>query len=98
MKLWQGLLMIAMNFGTKHVVAELTPLQERIMASEIVKRIVVFGIFFSATRDVLCSMSLTGMYTLIMSTLMNETSKFFLFDYNKQNSEEQDESPSVVVD
>lgn len=85
-KLLQGVLMIAMNFGTKHVVSELTPWQEQLMATAVAKRIVLFAIFFTATRDFICSLALTGMFTLAMSTLLNERSQFYLFDDERQRT------------
>lgn len=78
-KLVTGLFMMAMNLGTRHVVAEITPLQERVLASLVVRRVVLFAIFYIAVRDVLCALCLTCVYVILMSMLFNERSRFFLF-------------------
>jgi hypothetical protein len=77
-KLFTGAMMIAMNFGTRHVVAELTPVQERFMASLVVRRFVLFAIFYVAVRDLMASLALTFFFTVLMSTLLNESSSFSL--------------------
>jgi hypothetical protein len=78
-KLLTGLLMIAMNLGTRHVVSELTPMQDRAMGSLVARRFVLFAIFYVAVRDVLCALSLTCLFTLCVGTLFNERSRFCLF-------------------
>ena len=78
-KLLTGAMMILMNVGTRHVVSELTPAQDRAMASTLAKRIVLFAIFYVAVRDLMCAVTLTGMFTIFISTLFNENSRYFLF-------------------
>ena len=77
-KLLVGIMMIAMNVGSRHVVAELTPAQEKAMASTVAKRFVLFAIFYVAVRDLACAAALTCIFTICISTLFNENSKFFL--------------------
>ena len=79
-KLLLGVMMIAMNMGTRHVVGDMTPLQDRAMATDVAKRFVLFAIFYMAVRDILCALALTCVFTLVISTLMNEKSRYYLFD------------------
>ena len=78
-KLFSGMLMILMNMGSKHIMAELTPVQDKMLASIAVKRIVLFAIFFMATRDFVCSLALTIICTVFLSFLLNEHSAYYLF-------------------
>lgn len=79
-----GAMMFAMNVGTRHVIEELTPMQHRVMASTVAKRFVLFAIFYMAVRDLTCAFVLTGVFSLGLSTLFNESSKYFLFDISIQ--------------
>lgn len=79
-KLLVGAMMFAMNVGTRHVVEELTPLQHKVMATTIAKRFVMFAIFYMAVRDIVCAFVLTGVFSLGLSTLFNESSDYYLFE------------------
>jgi hypothetical protein len=66
------------NLGARHAV-KLTPFQERVLASEVSARIILFVMFFAATKDMVTSVTLTVFYVAIMERLLNENSSFFLF-------------------
>ena len=84
-KILLGAMMFAMNVGTRHVIEELTPLQHRAMSTTVAKRFVLFAIFYMAVRDVICALVLTGVSSLALATLLNESSKYYLFDFDLLN-------------
>lgn len=71
-KMFVGLAMILMNVGSRYVVGDITPLQEKILASSLVKPLVVFCIFFVSTRDILVSCMLSFAYLFVVNNLLNE--------------------------
>jgi len=70
--------MILMNLGSKYVSMELSEVQEEFLSRKLIRRILVFAIFFMATRDVLVSIILTGIFILFIGSLLNDNSKFCL--------------------
>lgn len=71
-----GLAMIGMNIGSRFLIADFTHVQERLMATTIFKKLVLFFIFFVATRDVLFAVAMTAAFTLVTSWLLNHKSIF----------------------
>ena len=57
---------------------ELSEVQEEFLSRKLIRRILVFAIFFMATRDVLVSIILTGIFILFIGSLLNDNSKFCL--------------------
>ena len=58
-KYFSGFIMILMNLGSKYVPLELSEEQEEFLSKKVIRRLLVFAIFFMATRDVLVSIILT---------------------------------------
>lgn len=77
-KYFSGLIMILMNLGSKYVSLELSEEQEEFLSRKLIRRLLVFAIFFVATRDVLVSIILTGIFILFIGSLLNDNSKFCL--------------------
>ena len=77
-KYFSGFIMILMNLGSKYVSMELSEVQEEFLSRKLIRRILVFAIFFMATRDVLVSIILTGIFILFIGSLLNDNSKFCL--------------------
>ena len=73
-----GVAMILMNIGSRFVASDLTQLQESMLASKVVKRIILFCMFFVGTRDILISIILTFAFTVFLQVLINEGSKYNL--------------------
>ena len=67
-----------MNLGSKYVSLELSEEQEEFLSRKLIRRLLVFAIFFVATRDVLVSIILTGIFILFIGSLLNDNSKFCL--------------------
>ena len=67
-----GIIMIAINIGARFIVDDLTMEQKQLVNNHITRKIVVFLVFYIATKDLLASLTLTTIYILFMSDLLNE--------------------------
>ena len=70
-----GIIMILINLGARFIVDDLTPEQKKLINNHITRKIVVFLIFYMATKDILASITLTVIYILFMSDLIIELLK-----------------------
>lgn len=77
-KMLIGLAMIFMNIGSRYILMDFTKEHEYIMMSQIFKQIVVFFIFFMATRDFILSIILTCLFTILLKFFLNKNSIFSL--------------------
>jgi len=75
-----GIIMILINLGARFIVDDLTPDQKKLINNHITRKIIVFLIFYMATKDILASITLTVIYILFMSDLLTE-----LFKKDKDN-------------
>ena len=71
-----GIMMILLNLGSKYIVMEISDTQEQFLSNIIVRRLLVFTIFFTATRDVYTSFILTAIFIVLVTGLFNEKSKY----------------------
>ena len=62
-----GIIMILINLGARFIVDDLTPDQKKLINNHITRKIIVFLIFYMATKDILASITLTVIYILFMS-------------------------------
>lgn len=74
-KVFAGILMILMNLGSKYIALELSETQEEFLSNIVIRRIVVFVVAFIATRDIIISLILTGVFILLVSGLFNDNSE-----------------------
>lgn len=77
-KIFSGIIMILMNLGSKYVSLELSEAQEEFLSKKSIRRVLIFAIFFMATRDIIISVLLTGTFILFIGSLFNDNSKFSL--------------------
>lgn len=77
-KMLLGLAMIFMNIGSRYILMDFTKEHEYIMMSQIFKQVVVFFIFFMATRDFLLSVILTCLFVILIKYFLNKNSIFNL--------------------
>ena len=75
-KIFSGIIMILMNLGSKYVSLELSEAQEEFLSRKSVRRILIFAIFFMATKDIIISLLLTGTFLLFIGSLFNDESKY----------------------
>lgn len=89
--LW-GVSMLLLNFGSRYVIADLGKSHELILSNEISKKIIVFAMFFVATRDILTSFLLTLSYILIIDGILHEKRKFCILPTKMVNDAKQSAS------
>jgi hypothetical protein len=71
-----GMAAICVNLGSRFLIQDVTPLQEKIMSHALFKRFVLFCIIFIATRDVLLAAAITMLVWVILDYALNESSVF----------------------
>ena len=73
-KLFAGLMMIFLNIGSKFVTIELSSNQKQFLANSILRQVLVFAVAFVGTRDLLTSLVLTAVFTILVDGLLHESS------------------------
>ena len=73
-----GIMMILLNVGSKYVLMEFSDTHEKFLSNNIVRRCLVFTIFFVATRDIYTSLILTAVFIVLVSEIgiLNEKSDY----------------------
>lgn len=89
-KLAVGIASLTFNFGSRVILGDLTPSQQKFFRHPVVKRFVLVCMFFVVTRDVFVSIALALLTVLLMDVLLNESSRFCIMPGKK-------ECPSNVV-
>lgn len=67
-----GFIMIVINLGGRFIIDDLSPKQKKIINNHITRKLLVFCIFYMATKDVLVSLTLTIVFILFVSELIEE--------------------------
>lgn len=75
-KMFWGVTMLLLNLGSRFVVADLGKFHETILTNEYFKKIILFSMFFVATRDILIAFVLTILYIIVIDGLLHEKRKF----------------------
>jgi hypothetical protein len=75
-KIFWGVSMILLNMGSRYIIGDLGKTHEKILTSEIFKKIILFSMFFVATRDVITSFLLTVFYVIVIDGLLHERRNF----------------------
>ena len=73
--LW-GVTMIMLNIGSRFVIADLGKFHESLLTNEYVKKLILFCMFFVATRDILVAFVLTILYIIVVDGMLHEKRKF----------------------
>lgn len=74
-KLLLGLFMIFMNIGSRYIELKLTSGQEMILKN-IAREALIFTISFVATKDLLMSFIITGVFIILANFVFNEKSNY----------------------
>jgi hypothetical protein len=78
-KLFNGCIMLLMNIGGKYLVLDLPGNMEKLFSTYFVLRcLVLFSIFFMATRDIKISIMLSLLFFILIKFFINEKSTFCL--------------------
>lgn len=91
-KFFWGVTMLLLNFGSKYIIGDLGKIHEKILSSEIVKKLIIFSLFFVATRDIIIAFVLTILYILIIDGILHEKRQFCLVP---ERFIEEDQVPEV---
>jgi hypothetical protein len=88
-KLFSGCLMLLTNLGGKYLAMEMPNNVDKIFVNNFILRyLVLFSIFFMATRDIKISILLSFLFFIIIRYFINENSTFCMikkYDNDNQN-------------
>lgn len=73
-----GVMMLMLNFGGRFLGMEISKSQEKFFQQPWVRKILIFIVFFIATRNIFVAAFLTLLTTLLFGILLNENSRFYL--------------------
>ena len=71
-KVFAGIAMLMLNFGSRHVQSSLGKFHESILANIYFQKIIILCLFFVATRDINTAFLLTFIYIIIVDFILNE--------------------------
>ena len=83
-KLLIGVLMIFMNIGSRYIELKLTKGQEMILKN-IAREVLIFTIAFVATKDLIISFIITGIFIILANFVFNEKCKFCILPDKYKN-------------
>lgn len=75
-KMTAGLALLMLNIGAKYVQGDLGRVHDKILSNEYVKKVIVFCLFFVATRDLSVAFLLTVFYIIVIDGILHEKRKF----------------------
>jgi hypothetical protein len=73
-KLFVGLMMIFLNIGSKFITIDLSETQKEFLTNSILRQVLLFAIAFVGTRDILISLVVTAVFTILVDGLFHEKS------------------------
>ena len=101
-KLFSGCIMLLTNIGGKYLLMDIPDNMEKLFSKYFILRVLVlFSIFFMATRDIKTSILLSLLFFIVMKFFINEKSSFCLIsneniDNNKIQEEEYIKAKKIV--
>jgi hypothetical protein len=84
--LW-GTCMLFLNMGSRFIAADLGTFHEKVLSQNIVKKFILFCLFFVATRDVAAALVLTIGFSVIIYGVFNDKSKYTLIPKQQESVE-----------
>jgi hypothetical protein len=85
-KFFAGFAMLLLNLGSKYITVELSETQEEFLQNTIIRRFILFIVFWIGTKDIMTSLILTSIFIIFVSHLFNENSRFCLIPVNKNKN------------
>tara|TARA_B100001123_G_scaffold446665_2_gene601776 strand:+ start:862 stop:1242 length:381 start_codon:yes stop_codon:yes gene_type:complete len=105
-KYFTGIIMVLLNIGSKYVSLELSEAQQQFLNHPIIRKMLVFTIFFVATKDIVVSAILSTVFILFVCGFLHEDSHFCLaknklktfckYRKNVVNKEEYEKAKKIV--
>lgn len=74
LKLFSGMSTLSMNFAMRHVVQDVSPMQQQLLQSAGFKCVAVFAMFYVSTRDIMLAIILTAVTIVLLRHLLHEHS------------------------
>jgi len=68
--------MLVTNIGSRFVIMDINKTHEKLLMHEVIRKIVIFCMFFVGTRDIMTSIILTFAFIVFIDGLLNEKSRF----------------------
>lgn len=102
-KLFWGFAMLTMNIGSRFVIGDITKLQEKFVSHFIVKKFVLFCMFFIATRDVVLSLFMAFIFTLTLQGILNDRCRYniipkhFIHNENSITLQQYNEALNIIT-
>ena len=92
--------MIILNLGSKYIIQDFGTILDYLFSIKLVKRIILFTIFFVATRDTKTSIILTGIIVITTLELFNEKSYNCIIpkkwlDYIKKSNKKKNDTNEI---
>ena len=84
-KIVSGLAMVILQFGAKNVITDVGRIQEKILSNIYVKKLIIFVMFFVATKDLYIASGLFIGYIIIVDWMLNEKHKFCILPREVKN-------------
>lgn len=81
-KVFWGIAMIMMNMGSRFVLGDLNKVHEKMLMMDLIKKLVLFCMFFVGSRDVIISLVLTFVFSIVVNGLLNSNSRFSMVPKN----------------
>ena len=75
-KYFVGIMMILLNLGSRYIFLELGKVHDQFFNQKIVRRALIFTIFFVATRDIIASVILSTFFIIFFLELTHEKSPY----------------------
>jgi len=86
-KLFSGCIMLLTNIGGKYLIMDLPNNMEKLFSKYFILRIlVIFSIFFMATRDIKSSILLSLLFFIVVKYFINEKSSFCIVKSENNNN------------
>jgi len=73
-KYFVGLMMVLLNLGSKYIFLELGKTHDNFFNNKMVRRALIFTVFFVATRDIIASVLLSAFFIIFFLELTHEKS------------------------
>ena len=84
-KFLTGLIVILLNVGGKYVSVNLSKSQEEYFKNIIGHHLIILAACWMATRDIILSVILTGIFTVLTKFLLNDESRFSIIPNSWKN-------------
>lgn len=75
-KFFAGIIMLILNIGSKFITVKFSDSQEAYLRNALGRQVLIFAISFVATKDLLVSLALTAIFSVLADYLFNENSRF----------------------